>query len=295
MLSADSAPRLGPAHLPRSRYDHGYTPRAARAHAATHLRVPRAPDPSRRGSQGRAAGRPRCASRSRARSSRRRRAAAAPRPRSAPSVTRVAIDAGVARASQSRPQWLHSSVRQPRARARRSAVALRTPYGGRYSCGERPVWAAMTSWAVAMSSRTCLGVRRSRLRWRWQCRPTPWPASAISRASAGLRSTCSPTRKNVARTRSRRGSRAPPACPARAGRRRRSARSRARWTCDPRSPAARAAPATRRPVPGAGSPPSPRRRARPRCGSRECDDRGRTWSIWCWESGRRWGRRPSTA
>ena len=57
---------------------------------------------------------PRCAARSPAPSSRRRRAAAAPSPRPAPSVTSAAIDSGVARASQSRPQWLHSSVRQPR-------------------------------------------------------------------------------------------------------------------------------------------------------------------------------------
>ncbi len=47
-----------------------------------------------------------------------------------------AIDCGVARASQSRPHWLHSSVRQPRSRARRSAEAFSTPYGGRYSAGE---------------------------------------------------------------------------------------------------------------------------------------------------------------
>ena len=48
-----------------------------------------------------------------------------------PSVTRSTIDAAVARASQSRPHWVHSNVRQPRERAIRNAAALRTPYGGR--------------------------------------------------------------------------------------------------------------------------------------------------------------------
>ena len=69
----------------------------------------------------------RCAARSPPRSSRRRRAAAAPSPRPRRPLRRAAIDSGVARASQSRPQWLHSSVRHPRARARRSAEALSTP------------------------------------------------------------------------------------------------------------------------------------------------------------------------
>ena len=75
----------------------------------------------------------------RALSSRRRRAAAAPSRRPLLRSPASAIDSGVARASQSRPQWLHSSVRQPRALASRSADALSTPYGGRYSAGARPV------------------------------------------------------------------------------------------------------------------------------------------------------------
>ena len=123
--------------------------------------------------------------RARAPSSRRRRAAAAPRPRRRPSVRRAAIDSGVARASQSRPQWLHSSVRQPRAarQAQRGGVedAVRRAVQLRRAarCASRS-----SSCARAMSSRTCQGVRRSRLRWRWQCRPMPWPASAISRGEA---------------------------------------------------------------------------------------------------------------
>ncbi len=47
-------------------------------------------------------------------------------------------------------------------------------------------------------------------------------------ASAGRRSTCSPTRKNVARAPARRGSRGPPACPRDGARRRTSARRRPR-------------------------------------------------------------------
>ena len=67
-----------------------------------------------------------------------------------------------------------------------------------------------------------------------------------------------------------------------------------RRPCGPRRRAGAAARAARRPGPGAGS----RRRARRartraplrRSGDSGCDDRGQTWSNWCWES-----RRPSAA
>src|SRR6266540_6625820 len=56
----------------------------------------------------------------------------------------------------------------------------------------------MTAYARRRSSRVCRGVRRKRQRWRWQWSPMSWPAAAISEASCGQRSTCSPTRKKAA-------------------------------------------------------------------------------------------------
>src|SRR6266540_3553453 len=56
----------------------------------------------------------------------------------------------------------------------------------------------MTAYARRRSSRVCRGVRRKRQRCRWQWSAISWPAAAISEASCGRRSTCSPTRKKVA-------------------------------------------------------------------------------------------------
>ena len=125
-----------------------------------------------------------------------------------------------------------------------------------------------------------------------------------------------------------RGSPGPQGSPARGGRRRRSARTPCHWRCTPRSPTCRPTPTyraalPRRPrgrgvysrtatrAPGrCGSEPersraraarSRCRRARPRLPPRPpaaaegCDHREQAWANWCWESWRRWGRRPSTA
>src|SRR3954469_12940760 len=56
----------------------------------------------------------------------------------------------------------------------------------------------MASVARRRSSASARGPTRSWQRWRYPCSATTWPAPAISAASAGCRSTCSPTRKNVA-------------------------------------------------------------------------------------------------
>src|SRR5262245_12327437 len=58
----------------------------------------------------------------------------------------------------------------------------------------------MANSARSRSTRTCAGVRRRRLRCRWPWTPIACPAATISAATVGWRSTCSPTRKNVART-----------------------------------------------------------------------------------------------
>ena len=88
----------------------------------------------------------------------------------------------------------------------------------------------------------------------------------------------------------RRGPRAPRGFPGGAGRRRRSAHSRARSGCDPRLRAARAGPAARalrarwrRPrAPAACSRQRRGAEERPRDAARaSCDDRGLTWSNWC--------------
>src|SRR5437773_562288 len=62
-----------------------------------------------------------------------------------------------------------------------------------------PVASASVCAPASRSRATVAGPRRSRLRWRSPCSSKACPAAKISRASAGCRRTCSPTRKNVAR------------------------------------------------------------------------------------------------
>ena len=70
----------------------------------------------------------------------------------------------------------------------------------------------MTSLARRRSSASAHGGTRSCERCRYPWSATTCPAAAISRASAGWRSTCSPTRKNVALRGAPRAPRGPRAC-----------------------------------------------------------------------------------
>ena len=163
-----------------------------------------------------------CAARSPAPSSHRRRAAAARPPRGAVGQARRDRLGRRSRLPVAPP--MAPQQRAPAARAgepQRGGVERPRRAGGRASASSRCA-RSMLSWARAMSSRTCGGVSRSRLRWRWQCRPIcvagGGDLAGQRRVAAHL---LADEEERRAHALGARGSRARPECPAMWGRRRR--------------------------------------------------------------------------
>ena len=110
------------------------------------------------------------------------------------------MESGVALARQSRPQRDQRTGRLPLRRTPSSEARLNTPNGGRYAFVGVPAASSTVAIARRRSSASACGERRRWRRWRLPCSSTWWPAATISAASDAFRSTCSPTRKNVAVT-----------------------------------------------------------------------------------------------